>query len=110
MPLYFHCPCRTKKFDVAQLMRVHVVTPKAPVNVSLDPKVRTGERDYVFVLGLPEPPKLTQSAYWILRLPYIYQGDEGPIQPPTEVTAANALSFGCLMAGMFGVSEVEADD
>ena len=89
-------------------MRVHVVTPKAPVNVSLDPKVRTGERD--FVLGLPEPPKLSQSAYWILRLPYVYQSDDGPILPPMEVTAANALNYGYLMAGMFGVSEVEADD
>ncbi|XP_065357000.1 nonsense-mediated mRNA decay factor SMG8 [Calliphora vicina] len=108
MPLYFPCPCRTKNFNVAQLMRVHVVTPKAPVNVSLDPKVRTGDRD--FVMGLPEPPKLSQSAYWILRLPYVYQGDEGHIPPPMEVTTANALNYGCLMAGMFGVSEVEADE
>lgn len=89
-------------------MRVHVVTPKAPVNVSLDPKVRTGDRE--FVLGLPEPPKLSQSAYWILRLPYVYQGDDGHIPPPMEVTTANALNYGYLMAGMFGVSEVEADD
>ncbi|XP_073826726.1 nonsense-mediated mRNA decay factor SMG8 [Musca autumnalis] len=108
MPLYFPCPCRTKKFDVAQLMRIHVVTPKAPVNVSLDPKVRTGDGDYVFVLGCE--PKLTQSAYWMLRLPYIYEGDDGPIPTPTEITAANALNYGCLMAGMFGVSEVEADE
>lgn len=108
MPLYFPCPCRTKKFDVAQLMRVHVVTPKAPVNVSLDPKVRTGDGDYVFILG--SVPKLTQSAYWMLRLPYVYEGDDGPIPTPTEITATNALSYGCLMAGMFGVSEVEADD
>ncbi|KAI9585523.1 hypothetical protein GQX74_001370 [Glossina fuscipes] len=76
MPLYFPCPCRTKKFDVAQLMRIHVVTPKAPVNVILDPKVR----------------------------------DEEPISPPTDITASNALSYGCLMAGMFGVSEMEVDD
>ncbi|KAL9926829.1 nonsense-mediated mRNA decay factor SMG8 isoform 1-T1 [Glossina fuscipes fuscipes] len=110
MPLYFPCPCRTKKFDVAQLMRIHVVTPKAPVNVILDPKVRTGEQGYIFILGLPDPPKLSQSAYWMLRLPYIYQGDEEPISPPTDITASNALSYGCLMAGMFGVSEMEVDD
>lgn len=39
MPLYFPCPCRTNQMMVAQLMRVHIVTPKAPVNVILDPKV-----------------------------------------------------------------------
>lgn len=37
MPLYFPCACRSNK--IAQLMRIHVVTPKAPVNVILDPKV-----------------------------------------------------------------------
>ncbi|XP_067622842.1 nonsense-mediated mRNA decay factor SMG8 isoform X2 [Eurosta solidaginis] len=110
MPLYFPCPCRSQKADVAQLMRVHVVTPKAPVNVILDPKVRTGEREYIFTMGLSNPPKLTQSAYWILRLPYIYQGDEGPIAPPSEITSSNAINYGCLLAGMFGVSETEVDD
>lgn len=39
MPLYFPCPCRTTKPNVAQLMRVHIVTPKAPVNIILEPKV-----------------------------------------------------------------------
>lgn len=40
MPLYFPCPCRNAKPSVAQLMRVHIVTPKAPVNIMLEPKVR----------------------------------------------------------------------
>lgn len=39
MPLYFPCPCRNSKPSVAQLMRIHIVTPKAPVNIILDPKV-----------------------------------------------------------------------
>lgn len=65
----------------------------------------SGKNNYVFLTGLPEPPKLTQSAYWILRLPYIYQGDDGPILPPTEITAANAMVHGCLLAGMYGISE-----
>lgn len=54
---------------------------------------------------MSEPPKLSQSAYWILRLPYIYQGDEGPIFPPAEVSGSNAMIHGCLMAGMYGISE-----
>uniref|UniRef100_A0A7G3A9K2 Nonsense-mediated mRNA decay factor SMG8 n=1 Tax=Lutzomyia longipalpis TaxID=7200 RepID=A0A7G3A9K2_LUTLO len=112
MPLYFPCPCRTGKSLTAQLMRVHVVTPKAPVNVNLEPRVRIGARGsgITFTTGLPEPAKLSQSAYWILRLPYIYQGDDGPICPPTEVTAATASSYGCLLAGMYGVTETEGAD
>lgn len=60
-------------------------------------------------MGLPNPPKLSQSAYWVLRLPYIYQGDDGPILPPTEVTSMTASMFGCLLAGMYGVSETETE-
>lgn len=39
MPLYFPCPCRNTKPSVAQLMRAHIVTPKAPVNIIVEPKV-----------------------------------------------------------------------
>lgn len=109
MPLYYPCPCSPpKKQLIAQLMRIHVVTPKAPVYIMLDPKVQIG--DYIFKLGLPKPPKLSQSAYWILRLPYIYQGDEEPIPPPKEVSTNALQQHGYLRAGMFGVSEVEYDD
>lgn len=38
MPLYAPCLCRAATM-LAQLMRIHVVTPKAPVHVTLDPKV-----------------------------------------------------------------------
>ncbi|GAB0091841.1 Protein SMG8 [Sergentomyia squamirostris] len=113
MPLYFPCPCRAGKSLTAQLMRIHVVTPKAPVNVNLDPRVRIGSRTgggVTFTTGLPEAAKLSQSAYWILRLPYIYQGDDGPICPPVQITAATATTHGCLQAGMYGVTETEAAD
>uniref|UniRef100_A0A1B0DIS1 Nonsense-mediated mRNA decay factor SMG8 n=1 Tax=Phlebotomus papatasi TaxID=29031 RepID=A0A1B0DIS1_PHLPP len=112
MPLYFPCPCRVGKSLTAQLMRVHVVTPKAPVNVNLEPRVRIGAKGsgVTFTAGLPEPAKLSQSAYWILRLPYIYQGDDGPICPPLEVSPTSATVHGCLLAGMYGVTETEATD
>lgn len=110
MPLYFPCPCRTAKNMVAQLMRVHVVTPKANVNVLMEPKVRTGERNLIFSLGLSQPAKLSQSAYWILRLPYVYQGEEGPIPSPTDVPSNNAGLYGCLLGGMFKVVEGDEDD
>lgn len=107
MPFYF--PCRCQNTLIAQLMRVHVVTPKAPVNVKLDPKIRIGNRTtnpLVFLTGLSEP-KLTQSDYWILRLPYVYQTEEGPILPPQEVDPSNAVVHGCLLAGSFGIIESE---
>lgn len=37
LPLYYPCACRAAK--MAQLMRLHVVTPKAPVYCTLEPKV-----------------------------------------------------------------------
>lgn len=105
MPLYFPCPCRTIKNMVAQLMRIHIVTPKSTINVLIDPKVRTGERNLIFSLGLSKPAKLTPSAYWMVRLPYVYQGEEGPIPSPSDVGTDNAVSFGSLLGSMFTLAE-----
>lgn len=56
---------------MAQLMRIHVVTPKAPVHVTLNPMVQPDENDGpIFVTGFDSPIELTQSTYWVLRLPY----------------------------------------
>lgn len=46
MPLYYSCPCRSGKQRVAQLMRLHVVTPKAPVYVTVNPKVNFVKKNY----------------------------------------------------------------
>lgn len=110
MPLYFPCPCKNN--SVAQLIRVHIVTPKAPVNINLDPKIKIRrEREMIFTTGWNEPAKLTQSAYWVLRLPYIYQGENDPIPSPLEVSAStDALRYGCLIQGMFGIKENETSD
>lgn len=52
-------------------MRVHVVTPKAPVHVTLNPKVQPAPSPCpIFGPGCEKPIRLSQSAYWILRLPY----------------------------------------
>ncbi|XP_053694239.1 nonsense-mediated mRNA decay factor SMG8 [Sabethes cyaneus] len=110
MPIYFPCPCRSTA-NVAQLMRVHIVTPKAPVNVILEPKIKMyqngGSNSLIFTTGLTEAVKLSQSAYWILRLPFIYEGENGPLLPPAEVDTANAASYGVLLAGMYGIKESE---
>ncbi|XP_011684995.1 PREDICTED: protein SMG8-like isoform X2 [Wasmannia auropunctata] len=104
MPLYFPCPCRQTKPLIAQLMRIHVVTPKAPVHVTLNPRVQPGPPPCpIFVTGCEEPIKLSQSTYWILRLPYVYMGEKGPYLPPKEPIPP---SHGRLLAGMYGISEV----
>ncbi|CAG9862883.1 unnamed protein product [Phyllotreta striolata] len=96
MPLYYPCACRAGK--LAQLMRLHVVTPKAPVYCTLDPKAQPAPCAPIFVSTLDGPTKLTQSAYWIMRLPYIYVADKEPY--PVNPAAR-------LLQGVFGVTEME---
>ncbi|KAH8377433.1 hypothetical protein KR093_005432, partial [Drosophila rubida] len=108
MPLYFPCPCRGQSTFLAQLMRIHVVTPKAPVNIILDPKVLVGK--YTFTLGCNILPRLSQSAYWILRLPNVYQGDDELIAPPQKLEPDEMMLGGCLLACMFGIAETDVAD
>lgn len=110
MPLYYLCPCKSN--SIAQLMRIHVVTPKAPVNINLDPKIKIRrETEMIFTAGWSEPAQLTQSAYYVLRLPYVYQGENDPIPSPIDVPqSTDALRYGCLVQGMFGIKENESND
>lgn len=65
---------------IAQLMRIHIVTPKAPVHVTLNPRVQPGPPPCpIFVTGCEEPIKLSQSAYWILRFPYPFKLNKNKI-------------------------------
>lgn len=108
MPLFFPCPCKNNKPLIAQLMRVHVVTPKAPVHVTLNPKVQPAPSPCpVFGPGCEKPIRLSQSAYWILRLPYVYVGDHGPYVSPKEPVP---MSYGRLLAGMYGIMELSPNE
>ncbi|XP_047108247.1 nonsense-mediated mRNA decay factor SMG8 isoform X1 [Schistocerca piceifrons] len=108
MPLYFPCPCRTTKPLVAQLMRVHVVTPKAPVHVTLNPRVQPAPPPCpIFVTGCDQPLRLSQSAYWVLRLPYVYVGDQGPYLAPKEPVP---LNYGRLLTDVYGITEVTPEE
>nr|CAD7262909.1 unnamed protein product [Timema shepardi] len=108
MPLYFPCPCRNAKPLVAQLMRIHVVTPKAPIHVTLNPKVQPAPAPCpVFITGFEQPIRLSQSAYWVLRLPYVYVGDHGPYVTPKEPVP---LNYGRLLAGMYSITEVAPEE
>ena len=51
-------------------MRIHMVTPKAPVRVTLNPRVQPAPNAPIFIANTEQPIALTQSAYWMLRLPY----------------------------------------
>uniref|UniRef100_A0A182PQ38 Nonsense-mediated mRNA decay factor SMG8 n=1 Tax=Anopheles epiroticus TaxID=199890 RepID=A0A182PQ38_9DIPT len=114
MPIYFPCPCRNTINNTAQLMRVHIITPKAPVNVIIDPKVKLFQNNMqnsiTFTTGMTEPIKLTQSSYWILRLPFVYEGDSGPLIAPTDVNPASAIMHGVLLGGMYGIRENELNE
>ncbi|XP_050543577.1 nonsense-mediated mRNA decay factor SMG8 isoform X2 [Daktulosphaira vitifoliae] len=106
MPLYFPCPCSSASL-MAQLMRIHVVTPKAPVHVTLNPMVQPDENGPVFVTGYDKPIELTQSTYWVLRLPYIYAGERGPYLSPKDSTQKNV---GKLLKGVYSVAEATSDN
>ncbi|KAI8421177.1 hypothetical protein MSG28_008248 [Choristoneura fumiferana] len=102
MPLYAPCLCRSASTMLAQLTRVHVVTPKAPVHVTLDPKVQPVLGGPIFVpqpVGSP-PLELTASAYWVLRLPHTYADERGPLPRPRAPAAS-----GLLLAPLFGLRE-----
>ncbi|XP_050076876.1 nonsense-mediated mRNA decay factor SMG8 [Anopheles maculipalpis] len=114
MPIYFPCPCRNTINNTAQLMRVHIITPKAPVNVIIDPKVKLFQNNMqnsiTFTTGMAEPIRLTQSSYWILRLPFVYEGDSGPLMAPTDVNPASAIMHGVLLGGMYGIRENDLNE
>ncbi|XP_033149642.1 protein SMG8 [Drosophila busckii] len=69
------------------------------------PMVRVGK--YTFTLGSSVVPRLTQSAYWILRLPYVYQGDNELLLPPERLQPENKTEA-YLLANMFGIAETES--
>ncbi|XP_044752474.1 protein SMG8 [Coccinella septempunctata] len=96
MPLYFQCACRAAK--IAQLMRIHIVTPKAPVHCTLNPRVQPGSNAPIFVPTLDGPLKLSQSSYWVLRLPYVYVAEN-------EHFPQN--NYARLLKDTFGVTEAD---
>ncbi|CAH2040196.1 unnamed protein product, partial [Iphiclides podalirius] len=101
MPLQLACLCRAA--TRAHLARVHVVTPKAPVHVTLDPKVQPIAGGPIFVpRPVGEPPlKLSASAYWVLRLPYVYADERGVLPRPRPPSC----TAGALIPPLFGLQD-----
>lgn len=85
MPLYFPCPCRSSKPLMAQMMRVFVVTPDSPVLVILNPRVQPSVPPCpLFYPGVAAGLSLPPASFCVLRLPYVYVGEDGPILPPGD--------------------------
>ncbi|ODN03335.1 Protein SMG8 [Orchesella cincta] len=111
MLLYINCPCkesRDGKPVIAQLIRLHVVTPKAPVFVTVNPKVQPGPVGTcpIFQTG-EDPVKLPPSTYWILRLPFSYVGEVVYV-PPSDLTRYNGRALkGILSVVSMNPSETE---
>ncbi|XP_056450992.1 nonsense-mediated mRNA decay factor SMG8 [Gadus chalcogrammus] len=86
MPLYVPSPAQGRglKPHYAQLMRLYILVPDAPLEITLNPQVQPG--------ALPCPvfhPERTElvlpaDGLWVLRFPYSYQTERGPCYPPKE--------------------------
>jgi len=87
---------------IAQLLRIHIVTPKAPVHCILQPRVQPGASPCpVFFPEISDEIELTPNSYWVLRLPYCYVGDEKAYFQPMEAELSRAN--GKLLKGTFNV-------
>ncbi|CAH0399037.1 unnamed protein product [Chilo suppressalis] len=119
MPLGAPCPCRAPHASTsppqtpARLQRLHVVTPKAPVHVTLQPQVQPVPGGPIFVpLPSGSPPiKLSASAYWVLRFPRVYCDERGVLPrprlnaSPSAVGPAPLAATGTLIPPIFGLQD-----
>lgn len=83
--LYIECQCTKGSSSahpvISQLMRIHIVTPKAPLHITINPRVVPCPDGPTFHPGWHSQPtssnsqiQLPISTYWVLRLPFIYWG------------------------------------
>ena len=66
LPLRRQCTCRKMPNQVAQLMKIHIVTPKSPVSVTIDPKIFIPNQEGYYCTG--EPPLKLAWAKFVLFL------------------------------------------
>ncbi|TRY95405.1 hypothetical protein DNTS_005480, partial [Danionella cerebrum] len=86
MPLYIPSPAQGRgiKPHYAQLARLFIVVPDAPLDMVLNPQVQPGPPPCP--IFHPEQPEvvLPPDGLWVLRFPYAYVTDRGPCYPPKE--------------------------
>lgn len=88
MPLYFPCQCRsTPGGCMAQLVRLYIATPDTPsLTVAVYPKIQPAPAPCpLFVPSHDGPIQLPRNGLWVLRLPHIYCGENGPYYMPSDL-------------------------
>ncbi|XP_068455813.1 nonsense-mediated mRNA decay factor SMG8 [Clinocottus analis] len=86
MPLYIPSPSQGRglKSHFAQLTRLFVVVPDAPLDVTLNPQVQPGPPPCPVFHPEQTDLVLPPDGFWVLRFPYSYCTDRGPCYPPKE--------------------------
>ncbi|XP_034021621.1 protein SMG8 [Thalassophryne amazonica] len=86
MPLYIPSPSQGRglKPHFAQLARLFVVVPDAPLEIILTPQVLPGPPPCPVFHPEQTELVLPPDGLWVLRFPYSYVTDHGPCFPPKE--------------------------
>ncbi|XP_061659286.1 nonsense-mediated mRNA decay factor SMG8 isoform X2 [Syngnathoides biaculeatus] len=86
MPLYIPSPSQGRgvKPHFAQLVRLFIVVPDAPLEVTLTPQVQPGPPPCPVFHPEQTDLALPPNGLWVLRFPYAYATELGPCYPPKE--------------------------
>ncbi|XP_075709070.1 nonsense-mediated mRNA decay factor SMG8 [Rhinoderma darwinii] len=86
MPLYMLSPSQGRglKPHYAQLMRLFIVVPDAPLQLIMTPQVQSGPPPCPIFYPEKQEIILPADGLWILRFPYSYVMERGPCYPPKE--------------------------
>ncbi|XP_056141113.1 nonsense-mediated mRNA decay factor SMG8 [Lampris incognitus] len=86
MPLYIPSPAQGRglKPHYAQLARLFIVVPDAPLEITLNPQVQPGPPPCPVFHPEQTEIVLPCDGLWVLRFPYSYVTERGPCYPPKE--------------------------
>ncbi|MBN3288314.1 SMG8 protein, partial [Polyodon spathula] len=86
MPLYIPSPAQGRglKPHYAQLARLFIVVPDAPLEIILTPQVQPGSPPCPIFHPERAEIVLPPDGLWVLRFPYAYVTERGPCYPPKE--------------------------
>ncbi|MEQ2173431.1 Protein smg8, partial [Goodea atripinnis] len=86
MPLYVPSPSQGRglKPHFAQLARLFIVVPDAPLEITLNPQVQPGPPPCPIFHPEQTEVVLPADGFWVLRFPYSYATERGPCFPPKE--------------------------
>ncbi|XP_040005877.1 protein SMG8 [Xiphias gladius] len=86
MPLYIPSPSQGRglKPHYAQLARLFIVVPDAPLEITLNPQVQPGPPPCPVFHPEQTDLVLPPDGLWVLRFPYSYTTDRGPCYTPKE--------------------------